>query len=138
MHTLEQPTAAAPTRKAWSPGLGGSLALTLVIAGAYLLAADLSLSLLTKPDGVAAFWPAAGVASGTLIALGPWARLPTAIGVAAATLSANLLGDRNVPGAVIFAACNAGEALLIGHLITPQFGARFGLGSVVRVLAVFG
>src|SRR6266850_1092402 len=35
------------------------------------LAARLSLSLLTKPDGVAVFWPASGVAAGALIALGP-------------------------------------------------------------------
>ncbi|HEU0059223.1 MAG TPA: PAS domain-containing protein [Hyphomicrobiaceae bacterium] len=112
--------------------------LSLLVAGAYLLVADLSLELLTKPDGVAAFWPAAGIASGTLIALGSWARLPTAIGVAVATLLANLLGDRNLPGSVVFAACNAGEALLIGHLITEQFGARFSLDSVHRVLAFFG
>src|SRR5262245_53921842 len=143
MQTLPQPPSpSSPTttwpRKAWSPSLGAATALCLLVGSAYLLAADLSLELFTKPDGVAAFWPAAGVASGTLIALGPWARLPTAIGVAAATLSANLLGDRNVPGAVIFAACNAGEALVIGHLITQQFGARFSLDSVHRVLAFFG
>src|SRR5262245_66208307 len=137
MHTLEQPTAAAPTRKAWSPGLGGSLALTLVIAGAYLLAADLSLSLLTKPDGVAAFWPAAGIASGTLIALGPWARLPTAIGVMLATMVANLMGDRNIPGSIVFALSNAGEAILIAYLITGRFGPRFSLDSVRQVPAFF-
>jgi hypothetical protein len=56
MQTLEQPlpSPAAPARKVWSPGLSGSLALALVMAGAYVLAADLSLNLLTRPDGVAA------------------------------------------------------------------------------------
>ena len=32
----------------------------IAVAGAYFLAARLSLALLTKPDGVAVFWPAAG------------------------------------------------------------------------------
>src|SRR5262245_37696491 len=109
MQTLEQPipSPAAIARKGWSPGRSGSIALTLVVGGAYLLAADLSLHLLTKPDGVAAFWPAAGIASGTLIALGPWARLPTAIGVMLATMVANLMGDRNIPGSIVFALSNA-------------------------------
>jgi len=140
MQTLQPPPSspAAWPRKAWSPSLGAATVLSFLVGGAYLLAADLSLELLTKPDGVAAFWPAAGIASGTLIALGSWARLPTAIGVAAATLAANLLGDRNLAGAVIFAASNAGEAILIGHLISQQFGARFSLDSVQRVLAFFG
>src|SRR6476646_3305348 len=33
----------------------------LAVAGAYFFAARLSLALLTKSDGVAVFWPAAGV-----------------------------------------------------------------------------
>jgi len=140
MQTLQPPPSTSATwlRQAFSPNLGVSTALTILVGGAYLLAADLSLELLTKPDGVAAFWPAAGIAAGALVALGSWARLPTAIGVAAATLVANLMGDRNLPGAVIFAACNAGEAMLIGHLINREFGARFSLDSVHRVLAFLG
>ena len=47
--------------------------LAVVIGCLYILSARLSLSLLT-PDGVAVFWPAAGVAAGTLIAFGPRAR----------------------------------------------------------------
>ena len=108
MQTLQPPPSAPALwlRKAGSAGVGATAALSVLVGGAYLLAADLSLELLTKPDGVAAFWPAAGIASGILIALGSWARLPTAIGVAAATLVANLLGGRNLPGAVVFAAVN--------------------------------
>jgi hypothetical protein len=41
------------------------------VAIAYFLAARLSLALLAKSDGVAVFWPAAGIASGVLIAAGP-------------------------------------------------------------------
>ena len=56
-----------------------------------------------KPDGVAVFWPAAGISSGVLIALGPKARWPVALGAIAATLVANLMGDRTVWAASAFA-----------------------------------
>ena len=46
-----------------------SIGLAVAIGGAYFLAARLSLFLQTQPDGVAVFWPAAGVSSGILIAL---------------------------------------------------------------------
>jgi integral membrane sensor domain MASE1 len=58
----------------------------LAVAGAYFFAARLSLALLTKSDGVAVFWPAAGIAAGTLIALGPRVRLAVALGVAVASV----------------------------------------------------
>ena len=44
----------------------------------------------TKPEGVAVFWPAAGIAIGALIALGPDARLPVAAAVAVATITSKL------------------------------------------------
>src|SRR5262245_43730175 len=139
MQSLEPeaaPSALAPPQ-AWPAWLGGGVTLCLIVGAAYFLAARLSLDLLTQPDGVAAFWPAAGIASGTLIALGSAARAPTAIGVMVATVAANLLGDRTLPGAIVFAGSNAGEAILIGALIRRQFGAQFGLDSVQRVLAFF-
>ena len=92
----------------------GPVVLTIAVGIAYFLAARLSLALLTKPDGVAIFWPAAGVAAGVLIARGPSARLPVAAGAIAATIVANLLGDRSIWSAVVFALCNAGEAVLTG------------------------
>jgi integral membrane sensor domain MASE1 len=63
------------------------------VAIAYFLAARLSLALLEKSDGVAVFWPAAGVASGALIVAGSAARWPVIVGVMVATFLANLLGD---------------------------------------------
>src|SRR5262245_31640439 len=118
----------------WWCGAG----LAIVVAVTYYLGARLSLSLLTKPDGVAVFWPAAGVAAGLLIALGPRTRWPVATGVMAATITANLLGDRNFGSAVVFALCNAGEALLIAWLIQRYFGSRFSFISVRNVLSFFG
>ena len=62
-----------------------SLVTTIALAIAYFLAARLGLYLLTEPDGVAVFWPAAGVAAGALIGLGSGARLPVIAGTIAAT-----------------------------------------------------
>ena len=103
----------------------GSIGLAIAIAIGYFLAARLSLALLREPDGVAVFWPAAGISSGILIALGRSARLPVAVGVMTATVIANLLGDRNIASAIIFALCNAGEAMIIAWLIEYQFGSGF-------------
>ncbi len=100
-----------------------SIGLAAAVGVAYFLAARLSLALLSKPDGVAVFWPAAGVAAGILIALGSGARLPVAIGAMAATIVANLLGDRTIWSAIVFAFCNAGEAVLTAALI--EFVLRF-------------
>jgi PAS domain S-box-containing protein len=115
----------------------GATYLFVVVGVAYFLAARLSLALLTAPDGVAAFWPAAGVAAGTMLALGPAARLPVAAAVATATIVANLTGDRNLPAAIVFALCNAGEATLIAVLIGRQHGPRFAVDSLSRVLGFF-
>src|SRR3954470_22878191 len=84
-----------------------SACLAVAVAISYFLAARLGLALLTNPDGVAVFWPASGVSAGLLIGLGPKARLSVIVGVVAATIAANLLGDRNVLSSIVFAACNA-------------------------------
>src|SRR5262245_14860756 len=127
-------TFAETDRMGWWSGAG----LAIAVAFAYFLAARLSLALLTRPDGVAVFWPAAGVSAGVLTAFGPRIRWPVATGVMAATVTANALGDRNLGSAVVFALCNAGEALLIGWLIQHHFGSRLRLGSVRNVLGFFG
>jgi len=116
----------------WAIWLGLAAAIGIV----YFLAARLSLALISRPDGVAVFWPAAGVSSGVLIGLGPAARLPVIAGTMAATLIANLLGDRNIWSALIFAACNAGEALVVALLIQRFFGSPFRLESLTRVFGL--
>src|ERR1700759_3938658 len=102
---LDEVPAAAEIGQRW----GGSIWLAGLTAVVYFLAAQLSLLLLTKPDGVAVFWPAAGIAAGAMIALGPAARWPIATGAMGATIVANLLGGRGLPAALLFALCNAGE-----------------------------
>ena len=118
------------------PRLFAPTALAVIVGIAYFLSARLSLVLLTVPDGVAVFWPAAGVASGILIALGPGARWPVAAGTIVATVLANLLGDRNFAMAAVSALCNAGEALLVAWLIEHNFGPTFALDNVRRVFGL--
>lgn len=116
----------------------GAVRLAVAVGIAYFLAARLSLALLAEPDGVAVFWPAAGISAGVLIALGRGARWPVAAGVVIATLAANLMGDRNIWSSIVFALCNTGEALLAASLIERYFGPDFSLGrlrSVVGFLA---
>lgn len=113
-----------------------SVGLAIAVGIAYFLAARLSLFLLTKPDGVAVFWPAAGVSSGVLIALGSRALLPVIAGTMAATLVANLLGDRNVWSAIFFALSNALEAGLVAALIERYFGQPFSLDRLRNVIGL--
>ena len=114
----------------------GRVGLAMAVGSAYFLAAQLSLGLLMKPDGVAVFWPAAGISSGVLIALGPPARWPVAAGAMVATIAANLMGDRNIWAATGFAVCNAAEALITAGLIQHYFGANFSLDRLRQVLGL--
>ena len=112
-------------------------ALTVAVGIAYFLAARLSLALLLETDGVAVFWPAAGIAAGTAISIGAAARFPVIVGTMAATILANLLSDRDIWSSIVFAACNAGEAALVAGLIEQVFGSPFSLDRLHRVLGLF-
>ena len=129
---VQRQLSAAPNLARWWVG---SIGLAVAVGIGYLLAARLSLHLLTE-SGVAVFWPAAGVAAGTLIALGREARLPVAVGVLVATIVANLMGDRTVWSATAFALCNAGETLLTAWLIEYYFGSDFSLGTIRHVVGL--
>jgi hypothetical protein len=108
-----------------------------VVGSLYILSAKLSLSLLT-PEGVAVFWPAAGVAAGVLIAFGPPARWGVVVGTMVGTIVVNLLGDRNLWSSIVFALCNAGEAVLTAWLIERYFGSPFNLDRLRHVLGLLG
>src|SRR4029453_1595369 len=103
------------------------------------------LRLFARPENVAVFWPAAGVASGILIALGPRRRFSMAAAVFVATAIANLLrGGRprgpprgfwwaaawcvataipnllsggDASGALVFAVANTVEPLIIAYAL---------------------
>src|SRR5262245_41305795 len=128
----ERSDAADPARQ-WM----NSISTALLVGCVYILSARMSLALLT-PDGVAVFWPAAGVAAGTLIAFGPSTRWAVVAGTMVATIVANLLGDRNFSSSIIFALGNAGEALLTAGLIEHYFGSPFNLDRLRNVLGLLG
>src|SRR6202035_5860302 len=98
-----------------------SVGLAAAVGVAYFLAARLSVGLVMKPEGVAVFWPAAGISSGVLIALGPRARWPVAAGVIAATLVVHLVIGEPVWTGVALGVCNAAEALITAGLIERYF-----------------
>ena len=112
----------------------GAVGLTLAMGVTYFVAAQFSLALLAKPDGLAVFWPGSGLAAGALIAIGSRARLPVAVGVVAASAAASLLSGQNLLAAAIFSLSNAGEALLVAWLIARRFGRDFKLESVPSVV----
>jgi signal transduction histidine kinase len=114
----------------------GSVVLAIAVGIAYFLTSRLSLLLITKPDDIAVFWPAAGVAAGVLIALGPGTRLPVAVGTIVASIPGNLLGVWSLWTSIVFALCNAGQVLLMSVLIERYFGSAFSLGSLRQVLGL--
>jgi PAS domain S-box-containing protein len=124
------------TRGVAIPPWIGAAGLAAAVGAAYFLAAHLSLALLVESDGVAVFWPAAGISAGVMIALGRDARWPVASGVAVATVVANLMGDRNIWISTVAALSDAGEALLAAWLIERFFGRDFTLGRLRNVLGL--
>lgn len=116
------------------------ISLTATVGVIYFAVAYLSLTGLffLKPEGVAVFWPAAGVSSGILIALGPRARWPVAVGVmAAVTLVVRfVMEERDIWIALIFALCDVAEPIIIAGLIQRYFGAHFTLDQLRNVLGL--
>jgi PAS domain S-box-containing protein len=111
----------------------GAVRLTVAIGIAYFFVARLGLALRSQV-GVAIFWPAAGIATGALIALGRPARLPVAIAVASASIASSLSVDRNPWLAITFGVLDMGEVLLPAWIINRWFGEVFKLEEVRQVL----
>jgi PAS domain S-box-containing protein len=128
----KSPGAAFPLDSPSHPWLGWAK-LAVAIAIAYFLAAWLGLFQRTQV-GASIFWPATGVGVGALIALGPTARLPVAIGVAVATAAVCMMFARSLWLTIIFISLNSGEALLTAWLIERWFGREFKLENVSQVL----
>jgi two-component sensor histidine kinase len=126
---------------AWrSRGLGHGLVqlgLAIAIGAAYFFAAQFSLALLAKPDGLAVFWPGSGLAAGILIAIRSGAQLPVTVGVVAASVAASLLSGQGLAAAAVFSLCNGIEALVVAWLIKHSFGKDFRLESLRSVLGFF-
>ena len=113
-----------------------TIGLAAAVGLAYFLAARLGVGLLLKPEGVAVFWPAAGISSGVLIALGPCARWPVAAGVTAATVVIHQLIADPLWAGIALGLSNAAEALITAGLIEHYFGADFSIDRLRQVLGL--
>ena len=121
----------------------GRIAIAAAVGLAYFLVAQITvLGLVLEPDSISVFWPAAGVSTGALIALGPRGRWPAAAGIAAAeaviaqTAAQEVWHNLWVTAAVVL--CDTAEPLITAGLIARVFGAGFALdrvGSVLGLLA---
>src|SRR5262245_18402503 len=112
----------------------GFAGLAIAVGVTCLAAAHVSLTLLTKPDGVAVFWPAAGIASGSLIAPCPRARTPVTLAVLIASAVASLVGGRSLSATIVFALCNVGEPLLVDRKSTRLNSSHLGISYAVFFL----
>jgi signal transduction histidine kinase len=129
---LTETTSGGLTQR-WLPGIG----LALAVGVAYYLAGRLGVGLILKPEGVAVFWPAAGISSGVVIALGRGARWPVAAGVIAATVVVHLIIADPPWAGIALGVSNAAEALITAGLIEAYFGAHFSLDRLLQVLGLF-
>src|SRR5262249_40950376 len=100
----------------------GRTALAVVVGLGYFLAAAFSVRLILEPEGVAVFWPAAGISSGILIVLGPRARWPVLAGVIVATVATHLIIREPLWAGIALGLCNGAEALITAGLIQQFFG----------------
>jgi PAS domain S-box-containing protein len=114
----------------------GSVKLAVATGIAYFLAARLGLIVRVEP-GLAIFWPASGIAVGTLIALGPRARLPVAAAVFVASTACGLTIGRYPWLSVAFGFLNTVQTLLTVWLLEKWFGMTVKLEDVRRVLGFF-
>ena len=113
-----------------------SVGLAAAVGVAYFLAARLSVGLVLKPEGVAVFWPAAGISSGVLIALGPRSRWPVAAGVTVATIVIHQLIADPLWAGIALGLSNAAEAVITAALIERYFGTDFSIGRLRQVLGL--
>src|SRR3974377_1960038 len=129
-----QRTFAGDFNRRWASGIGLAVALGL----ASFLAAFLSYHLALQPEGLAVFWPASGVSSGLLIALGPRARWPVVSGVIVAVVADHLIMSDPLRVGIAFSLSDAAETLIIAGLIEHYFGAEFSLDRLRHVLGMLG
>lgn len=127
-----QRSAADALARRWARGVG----LAAAVGVAYFLAARLSVGLVLKPEGVAVFWPAAGISSGVLIALGPRSRWPVAAGVTVATIVIHQLIADPLWAGIVLGLSNAAEAVITAALIERYFGTDFSIGRLRQVLGL--
>ena len=113
----------------------GGIGLAAAVGLAYFLAAALSVRLVLKPEGVAVFWPAAGLSSGLLIVLRR-ARWPVLAGVIGATVATHIIIRDPLWAGIALGLCNGAEALITAGLIQYYFGPSFNLARPRNVFSL--
>src|SRR5215831_1861993 len=125
--------AAGALARQWVRGVG----LAAAVGVGYFLTAAFSVRLILEPEGVAVFWPAAGLSSGLLIALSA-ARWPVLVGVIVATVATHLIIKDPLWAGIALGLCNGAEGLIIAGLIQHYFGTGFNntrLRNIIGLLA---
>jgi len=113
----------------------GGIGLAAAVGLGYFLAADFSVRLVLEPEGVAVFWPAAGLSSGLLIVL-TRARWPVLAGVIVATVATHLIIREPLWAGLALGLCNGAEALITAGLIHYYFGPDFNLVRLRQILTL--
>ena len=131
-HGQRQRTVAGDFNRRWA----GSIGLAAAVGLTYFLTALLSYGLALQSEGLAVFWPASGVSSGILIALGSHARWPVVCGVIVAVVADHLIMADPLRVGIAFALSDAAETLIIAGLIERYFGAEFSLDRLRNVLGI--
>jgi signal transduction histidine kinase len=114
----------------------GAIGLAAAVGLGYFLAAAFSVRLILEPEGVAVFWPAAGISSGLLIVLGPGARWPVLAGVIVATAATHIIIRDPLWAGIALGLCNGAEALIAAGLIQYYFGPGFNLVLLRNIISL--
>ena len=106
----------------------------VLVTAIYYIAAQIGLSLQAQPEAIAVFWPAAGVAVGTLIWLGRRAVVPVGSGVAVGSFVAGIMSRDDPTLSLIFALCNTFECVTVAFFVRCLFGDNFDFDRFPRVI----
>ncbi len=104
----------------------------------YLAAGSLSLQFVARPENIAYFWPAAGIAAGALASVQSSRRPAFALAIAVAVILANLGSGRSLTAIAIFTAGNTLEAVVFAALATRLTGGAVRLNSIREVNILIG
>jgi PAS domain S-box-containing protein len=104
---------------------------TALIAAALTLVAAL-IGLRLQDEGIAVFWPAAGIGAGLMLLARNGQRRHVAAGILAALAAANALHHRPFLAALVFMAGNLAEAYIVARLLERAYPRRFAIDRAGR------
>jgi PAS domain S-box-containing protein len=102
------------------------------------MAAQFGLALFATPSDVAVFWPASGIAAGSLIVSGRRAYPALVLGIAVGSIAVSITSGGSFLTSLFEVFCNAGEAVVAAWLLERWFGRPFTFGNLRRVAGFLG